>query len=276
MRVFLGEGRALAVLTAGDQPLIWRASDLPAGAEEKAIASAIGGLAILGKHCGLETECDAVMIHGRPDLGKFPGLLAGESSAQVRTSRHDGPGLDNAAVAFGLALGCHPSVEAFNLTRTLKRHLSLREVFPIGGTIVHVLILLLSFFFLSRHLQGEKAACRVIESEDRRHDWAVSHDELKLEKEKKDLEQKVDAIQKFLATRIIWSDYTHDIAARISPEVKVVSFVGEGACRSRASGRTRSRRRRASPFGSPPRSRRGARCRSRSTASSNRSAATRS
>lgn len=227
LRIFLGEARALAVLTARDIPLIWRSFDLPPGSEAKAITSAIGSLAILGKYCGTEAECDAVMIHGRPDLGSLSGLTAGGSSPGLGVIRCEGPGLDNTSIAFGLALGCHPNVEAFNLARSLKSRDSIWEIFPLGGTIAQVLILLLSLFFLTSRLRGEKAAYQVARAEDRRHTWAASLDETRLEKEKTELEQKVEAIRTFLATRIVWSDYIHDIAARVSPDVKVLSFSGK-------------------------------------------------
>jgi hypothetical protein len=228
VRVFLGEGRALAVLTACVTPLLWRSFDLTAGSEQKAISSAIASVQILGKYCGAETECDVVMIHGRPDLGSFADLALGEFSPGVRVIRHPGPDLDNAAVAFGLALGCNPGVEAFNLARSLKPRVSLLEVFPLGETIAHVAILLISLFFLSRHLHAEQAAHRAVEAETQKHVWAAMLDSGKLDREKKELEQKVEAIRTFLATRIVWSDYTHGVASMLSPEVKVVSFAGQG------------------------------------------------
>jgi hypothetical protein len=227
VRVFLGEGRAMAVLTAADTPLLWRCFDLPPGAEEKAIASAIAAITILGKYCGAETERDAVMIHGRPDLGSFADLFAGESSPGPRVIRHPGTGLDNASVAFGLALGCNPGVEAFNLARSLKPRVAFWEVFPLGETIAHVAMLLISLFFLSRHLQGEQVAHHALEAENQKHVWAATLDSARLDREKKELEQKVEAIRSFLATRIIWSDYTHDIGASVAPEVKLVSFFGQ-------------------------------------------------
>jgi hypothetical protein len=228
VRVFLGEGRALAVLTASDTPLLWRSFDLTVGSEQKAIASAIASVQILGKYCGAESECDVVMIHGRPDLGNFADVSAGDSTPGFRVIRHPGAGLDNASVAFGLALGCNPGVEAFNLARSLKPRVSFWQVFPMGETVAHVAMLLISLFFLSRHLYAEQAAHRAVEAENQKHVWAATLDSGKLDREKKELEQKVEAIRSFLATRIIWSDYTHGVASMVSPEVKVVSFFGQG------------------------------------------------
>jgi hypothetical protein len=52
LRVFLGADEALAMITAGDRPLSWRAFPLPAGAEAPAVVSAVSTLRTLSSTTG--------------------------------------------------------------------------------------------------------------------------------------------------------------------------------------------------------------------------------
>ena len=47
----------------------------------------------------------------------------------------------------------------------------------------------------------------------------------KLEKEKNDLREKVDAVRRFLATRVLWTAYTHDLP-RAAGRAQLVSLQG--------------------------------------------------
>ena len=75
-------------------PLMWRAFDLPAGGESQAIRAAAASLGSLGRFCGQEGDVDAVLIHGRPDLGPLADVAEAEALPGVKVLRHDAPGLD--------------------------------------------------------------------------------------------------------------------------------------------------------------------------------------
>ena len=48
----------------------------------------------------------------------------------------------------------------------------------------------------------------------------------KLEKEKSELRDKVEAVRRFLATRVLWTAYTHDLPVRLPPRAQLVSLQG--------------------------------------------------
>jgi hypothetical protein len=226
LRVFLGESQGLAVLTAAKLPLMWRPFGLPAGGEEAAIRALVASLQVLGKFCGLDAGFDAVLIHGRPDLGPLFPPGSPPLGEDLKVARHDGPGLDPHEIAFGLALGCPPSVEGFNLARTLRPRASLWEIFPWGETMAQAGLLALATMPMLGHAGGLHREHRAVRAEFDRHAWAKDVPDEKLEKERKDLDQKVDAVRKFLDGRIAWTSYTHDIASRLPANLSMTSFQG--------------------------------------------------
>ena len=108
-------------MAAPELPLLWRPFSLPQGGEAGAILATVGSMRIMGSYCGLDAEMDAVAIHGRPDLADLDAAGASPAMEGVRVSRHDGPGLDLAAVVSGLLLSERPGIESFNLAKSLTR-----------------------------------------------------------------------------------------------------------------------------------------------------------
>jgi hypothetical protein len=227
VRVILGPAGGLAVLTAAPAvPLMWRAFDLPAGGEATAIRAATASLASLGKFCGQEGEVDAVLVHGRPDLGPLAEVAEAEALPGVKLLRHDAPGLDEGTVAYGLAEGPGPDVAAFNLVRSLGRGLSILDIFPWGQAVLQVGLLVAATLFV-RHRLGEAVAeARAARNEDGHYAWAAKIPTEKLREEKKDLVQRAEALRTFLSTRIVWTAHIRDMAARLGPVIMLTSFQG--------------------------------------------------
>jgi hypothetical protein len=227
VRVFLGAEQGLAVLTAGaDRPLLWREFDLSAGDEAAAILTSVSALGNLGRLSKLETKVDAVLIHGRPDLGPLTETGAALTLQGLKMLRHDLPGLDNGAVALGLADGPGQGTVGFNLVRSLGRGVSFFELFPLGQVLFQVAILIAVTLFLQTKTSNARAAVRTARAADVKFTWAAKLDTEKLLAEKKELDQRAEALRKFLDTRILWTTYAHDIADRLAPEIALSSFQG--------------------------------------------------
>jgi Tfp pilus assembly protein PilN len=226
-RVILGDGRGLAVLmTAPEAPLMWRPFDLAPGREAAAIRAAVASLGSLGRFCGQEGELDTVLVHGRPDLGPLAEVVEAEALPGVKLLRHDAPPLDEAAIAAGLAEGPGPGASAFNLVRSLGRGLSFWEVFPWGQAVLQVAALVAASLFLRHHLIEARAEARGALNEDARYAWAARVPTDKLRAEKKDLEQRLDSVRTFLASRVSWTAHARDMAARLGPAIILTSFQG--------------------------------------------------
>jgi hypothetical protein len=228
LRVLLGREQALAIVTAGPLAVLWRYFNLPADEEIKAVCSAVRAIQAQILPCGIDSPIDAVMLHGRGELrAKFEAANL-ENQVQARVTWCAGPELDDRAVAYGLALGClgPQQNESFDLSRSVKARPSLRAIFPWAevGVQVALLVGMGIFLFIRSHTLQEAYAAALAETSDCAE--VVGGQPGELEKEKKDLEQKVEAIRRFVSSRIIWTSYTHDIASRLPASATLNSFQG--------------------------------------------------
>ena len=67
---------------------------------------------------------------------------------------------------------------------------------------------------LAVRYMGLSDECLMTQIENQKHK-CLSAPRAELEKLRKDLQQKVEAVQSFLQTRILWTNYTHDLPARL-------------------------------------------------------------
>jgi hypothetical protein len=227
VRVFLGPEQGIAVLAAGaNLPLMWRPFPLPKVGPEAAILAAIASVRILGGYCGLKSDIDAVILHGRPELGAIPDVAGSAVLQGIRVVRHDGPSMEEGDVALGLALSPGHGVESFNLVRSLVGRNKFLDIFPWGQVVLQFLVLLLAtLFFQDRgaRLRVDDASTRV---EDAKFRWAAALTVEKLQAERKDLESRVDAIRAYLSGRVVWAATLRALAARLTPELAISSVQG--------------------------------------------------
>ncbi len=228
LRIFVGREHGFAVVAAGDLPVVWRFLDLPPGEEPTAIRAVVRALQAVLKHCGIDSALDAVLIHGRGPWRDLLETKEFQADLGMPVICHDDPTLDQTSIAYGLALGgISQSGENFDLARTLKPPPAFRDIFPWGELTVHIAILLCMGFFLFARSQNLHAEHQAVASENARRDWSKSVPTAQLDKEMKDLTQKVEAIQRFLDTRIVWSAYTHDVSLRLPATVSLSSLQGQ-------------------------------------------------
>ena len=226
-RLFLGQEDGLAVLSASGWPVVPRTFTLADSDAATAVISTVRTLETIGKLCGTDSAIDAVMIHGGAELRAKADLAALEEQVGAPIQWHDGPSLDGGSIALGSAIGClETNAQAFDLARSLKPRESLWELFPWGEVALQGALVVFLGLFLLNHSQELNTKYAGVRSEtDGRH-WMGSLTEQQLGKEKLDLDQRVDAIRKFLSTRILWTDYTHDIPLRLPKNSTLNSFQG--------------------------------------------------
>jgi hypothetical protein len=229
LRIVLGKRQGLAVVVTGSLVVLWRFFNLPAGGEPSAICSAIRSMQTLIGHCGIDSPVDVVLIHGRSEL-RTP-LEADDLRERVGVPViwSEGPELDDRAKAYGLALGClaQHTEGAFDLSRSMKPRLSLREIFPWAEVVVQAALVICMFACLAWRSRNLDEALVPVRVEIAQRAWLEKALQAQLQKEQADLGQKVEAIRRFVGTRIIWTDYTRDIAERLPPTATLVSFTGQ-------------------------------------------------
>jgi hypothetical protein len=228
LRVVLGDRQGLAVVTAGALSVLWRYFNWPPEGETAAICSVVRSVGALIGHCGIDSPLDVVMVHGRADLrAKLEGE---ELREQVGTPLvwSGGPGLTDEIVAFGLALGClgPQPADAFDLSRSLKPRVSLWDIFPWGEVAMQIILVALMGVFLLMNARGVEEALVPVRTEITGRAWLTTAQQADIQKERQELSQKVEAIRKFVSTRIIWTLYTHDIAERLPVDATLMMFHG--------------------------------------------------
>ena len=227
VRLVLGEARVLALLVVNGLPVLWRTVNLRQGDEASTLVSAARSLAVMSRDCGVQSPLDAVMLHGRSDLLRLVDLDWIESRLGVPVHWFPDPPLDSAQVAFGLALGCFDEERsAFDLSHSLKRRPSLRELFPwrqVAFQVGLILCLAIILFDRSRALSDSYEAVQIQSAQ---HSWMESVEDAKLEQQKNDLTQKVAAVRKFLDGRVTWTAHLRALAASLPENVYLTSFQG--------------------------------------------------
>lgn len=227
-RFFLGGREALGLLEAGGPPLHWRAFDLPAGEEPRAILSALMALRMQARSWQVGAEVDAVLVHGRPDLdtGLDPVGLA--ARAGIKVVRVDGPGYDSASIAAGLALGGLAEESGFDLGRRSRARESIGEIFPWGDLVMQSALLLGVILMMSERARSLDDSLAGTRASLARYGWIGTRDVGDLAREKKILEQKDKIAEAFLNSRVLWSSQIFNVARHLPENTRLTSLVGAG------------------------------------------------
>jgi len=227
LRVFLGAAQGLAVVVSGGLPLAWKPFTLPAFEEGFAILSAARGLAIQQTHYGLEAAPTYAMIHGRADLHERFQKEGFPTEIGTRVIWCEGPALDGAATAFGLALGClSQDIKAFDLSRSLKARPPIKEIFPWKELGFAAGLIGCMGVVLGMHSMKLQESYVTLRAENSQRVCLASAEPDRLEREKKAMENKLGAVRNFLESRMSWAAYTRDISARLPVNAAISGFNG--------------------------------------------------
>jgi hypothetical protein len=223
-RFLLGDRQAIGMSVAGNLPLQWRVFDLPPGGEAMAIHSTLVALRLQARHWKIESEIDAVLIQGRPDLAESlePIELGARMGAKVL--RADAPGFDSDSIAMGLAMGGLTEESGFDLVRTLKPPDRISEIFPWGDLVMQTAMLAGCLLLVSDNaarLDSSHASTRASLAKFR---WLGNAQEKDLDKEKKFLTLKDKMAETFLASRILWSGHVRDVASQLPTNTRLTSL----------------------------------------------------
>jgi hypothetical protein len=226
IRVFLNDTHLLAVLTARNQPVMWRRVPMARGDETSALLTAVRSLASAGEHCGVPTEPSAVTVHGRFDLRRLLDVSWIQEQLGIPIRWLDGPELRGAPIAYGLAQACFDeNGGGFNLVRHRASKPSLREIFPWQELMFQVALLVLMAVFLGHRLLVSRDACATVTSINAQSATA-SMSVVDLQNERNRLQQRVAAAKRFLDSRILWTRYHRELADSLPDNVFLTSLHG--------------------------------------------------
>ncbi|WP_169979094.1 hypothetical protein [Tautonia rosea] len=226
LRVFLGHEHAMAIVTADDTPLMWRYFPLEAGSEGMAILSMHRFVSSNYRVYGADTPPAALIIHGRPDLDTLAELSHG-SGVPIRVLRYPGPAYEAGEIATGLALGCLPHLSTFNLARDLRPPEPIFSLLPWGQMAVQASVLALATFLMIEHRRSLDREFIAVRAEQSQYPWLQSLDLPKLRQERDDLMQRTSSIERYLSSRILWTECEREIADLLPDGMVVTKFDGQ-------------------------------------------------
>jgi len=228
LRLFLSDRQALTVLVVDNAPLLWRTTQLPHGEEAAALVTSCRSLLVTSKDCGVESPLDAVVFHGRAELRRLVDVDWIEEQIEASVAWADGPTLDAGQITMGLALGGFDrSDSGSDLARSLKPRPSLMRLFPWRDAVLEGALVACMGLFLGYRYWTLQEAHQSLEIRAAASQADVRASERELLKEKKAMEEQVQAIHEFLATRVTWTSCLRELAPRVPKEVYLTSIRGQ-------------------------------------------------
>ena len=113
------------------------------------------------------------------------------------------------------------------MSKSLKSRPSLGEIFPWWDLAFTTVLVVVMALVLGAHSMKLDEAYVAVRAQSSQHKCLASANLDGLQKEKKGLEGKIDAVRKFLDSRILWSAYTRDLSIRLPPNVVLNSWEGK-------------------------------------------------
>lgn len=214
IRVLLGSGgEALAILSLNNQPMLWRRFTMSQGAEARIIASAARCLQVYALRRINVRHINGIVLQGPAarELADKVGAYMNMNAVGV-----DGAGLTDEAYSVGLALSAKKAQDGgMDMLRTLKPAPGIKEIFP-WKMVAFVLMVIvgvgLTLWDKSKAVADEYRGLRLRNAS---HAWACNLPTRQIQIERKNLGLEVGCVERFLSTRVIWSDYLRDLPSRL-------------------------------------------------------------
>jgi hypothetical protein len=228
LRILCNDNQAIAILTLSNQPLAWRALELPHGREIASIISAVRTMQSFTTKYGMDGSVEALIVHQRKDLHENMMDPRVADAVGMRVFCCKEPAMGPESIAFGLALGAFdPELRAFDFSVSLKPRISFREIFPWWDLILEGSLLASLGFLLWVHGANIERQYQAVQQECDRHECLKNSSTPALEKEKKEIRLKLDMVRHFLETRILCTSYLHHLPSRLPPTVCLQGLMGQ-------------------------------------------------
>jgi hypothetical protein len=229
LRIFLGRKSGLGMLVAHGHPLFWHGFELTQGDETKAVMGSYSTLWMMGRHGRITAPIDTVTIHGRRDLtlSVDPGAFRERTGA--RLVRAPEPDYDLGAAAFGIALN-NPLLQptALDLGRAVKSPPSVGDIIPWGEILVQGLMVAGVSLFLTATNMDMETRFNSVRSQTKVFPWLGEQGQVKLDEQKKQLEERIKLVDSFMKSRVSWSSQLRTIAIDTPETTVITSLAGEG------------------------------------------------
>ena len=236
VRVFLSNGRGLAMLVVNGKAVLWRRFAMTPGQESRSIASAV-------RHVELHafTNLGIRGVTGICVQGKIEPSLVEQLRQEVTAEVVAVPGAepDEATYSLALALSARKKdLDRIDLFKAIRPPLTMAQMFPrqlAAGMLLAAGVLAAVLWYTLADLDEQyQYLCRQNAS----FKWAQGVRINAINLERKSLSDEVSAIQRFLGTRAIWSNYLRDLPTRLPSNSCLQSLTGDYEMKKAGKGET--------------------------------------
>jgi len=215
IRVLLDETNGLAMLVAGEHPVLWRRFAIHEADPALSITSAVRALQIYARQNFDVRSFPGIFIQGRISDGLVK-RMEDETGMTVAAAGGDGP--TDGQYSLALALSAKKSKDhVLDLMRSLRPPPSIREMFPWKLAVTILLLTGCMGFVLWDESASLACELESVQRQNASHVWARSLSTPAIRTERQVLSAEVGAVRRFLATRIVWSNYLRDLPTRLPP-----------------------------------------------------------
>jgi Tfp pilus assembly protein PilN len=224
IQVVLTNSGGLAVLVVHGHPLLWRRF-VSAGQDFAELISAVRHLQVYARQNLAIRDIAGIAVLGPMTAAEAENLTAEIGLTVVaRDPRQFNEGEFSHLMAVCATRDGH---ESLDLLRSLRPPATLREMFPQKLVIIMAAAIGAMGLFLQSTLWSLEGDYRSVKRQNASYKWAAKMRTADIETEKKALQAEVSAVENFLTTRIIWSNYLRDLPTRLPRNACLTDIIGE-------------------------------------------------
>jgi Tfp pilus assembly protein PilN len=202
------------VLVISGKTVLWREFAYSTDQRLQIVSSAIRTVLAYTASALSNPPVDGIILQG-DKAAELAEDIACDRGMQVEVI--DGDGFTDAKCSYGLALSAKGNDEqkGLDLFRTLREEPSILAMFPWRRAALVVFAIACMGFVMWQKVAGLTGEYNNFKQQNASHEWSEGQRTGEIKNERKQLLTEVQAVSKFLSTRIIWSDYLRDLPTRL-------------------------------------------------------------
>jgi len=219
IQVFLNDSGGLAILVIDRNPVYFKRFSFSPTTSVEEIESAVRSIMIQCIVIFRKSAVDGIIVQG-PDAEKIGSRLAGETGLEVEAGNE--VGFTGSLCSGSLAMSAKSKKDPqFDLFREVRPKPGILQMFPWKMAAFVVFLSGCLGLMLWQKASDLNLTLKNLKQQNSMHTWAENKQTADIAKDKKPLLAETQAIEKFLKSKIVWSDYLRDLPTRLPPNVSL-------------------------------------------------------
>ena len=221
VRIYFNAKGGLAILVVDGRSIVWREFAYSVEERLKIIVSVVRTLIAYAATAFGILRIDGIVLQG-DKAAELVDVITDEVGYQ--TVAVEGEGFTDAQCSYGLALSATQSTGAatsdesrtcLDLFRTLRATPSILDMFPWKLAVIVIIMVACMGFMMWQRASELTNKYDTFVRQNASYEWTKRLKTGEISNERKQLLSEVQAVSKFISTRIVWSDYLRDLPTRL-------------------------------------------------------------